>query len=282
MLISEVIARIKAYHKGEVDGVKIDETTTRDQILYGNPNQECCGIVTTCWASADVIRKAQELKANLIIVHEALFWYRKDETAWLSESENATFFAKKKLLDESGIVVWRNHDYVHSGIPLNGEYVDGIFYGIAKLFGWENYRIKDERLIRIFEFPATTVSDFAQELIVKFGLNGLRIIGALENSIKKVAITMHIIGEYDKEILKTIAKENIDAIIALEITDFTVSEYIRDSAMLGFAKTVFAVGHFNVEEPGMEYMVEYLPAALQTNIPCTFVKSGDMYHYINK
>ncbi len=110
--------------------------------------------------------------------------------------------AKKKLLDEGGIVVWRNHDFMHFGIPQNGRYIDGVFYGIAKLFGWENYRGKDERLVRIFEFPQTTVADLAQELIAKFGLNGLRIIGALENDIKKVGITMHIIGEYDKEILK--------------------------------------------------------------------------------
>ena len=40
MQIKEVIERIKAYHKGEWEGQAIQEDTTRDKILYGNPDQE--------------------------------------------------------------------------------------------------------------------------------------------------------------------------------------------------------------------------------------------------
>ena len=58
MKISEVIAKMKAYHKGTVNGVPIDESKTRDKVLYGNVDQECTGIVTTIYASVDVIREA--------------------------------------------------------------------------------------------------------------------------------------------------------------------------------------------------------------------------------
>ena len=71
MLISEAITRIKKYCKGSWMGRKIEDETTRDKILYGDPNKECSGIVTTIYASVDVIRKAHELGANLIIAHEA-------------------------------------------------------------------------------------------------------------------------------------------------------------------------------------------------------------------
>ena len=117
MKINDVILKVKAYHKGtDQNGVPIDEATTRDKILYGDPNKECSGIVTTCWASTEVIRKAAKLGANLIIVHEALFWNRGDKTDWLSD--NQVFLQKKQLLDETGIVLWRDDDYIHSGIPL--------------------------------------------------------------------------------------------------------------------------------------------------------------------
>ena len=124
MKIYEVISKIKAYHKGlDRNGNPIDEKTTRDKILYGNPDQECTKIVTTCWATTDVIRKAQKIGANLIICHEALFWNHGDHTDWLSD--NSVFKKKKQLLDESGIVVWRDHDYIHSGIPMkDGTYTD--------------------------------------------------------------------------------------------------------------------------------------------------------------
>lgn len=39
MKISEVIQKMKQYHRGTVRGEPIDEATTRDQILYGNPDQ---------------------------------------------------------------------------------------------------------------------------------------------------------------------------------------------------------------------------------------------------
>ena len=67
------------------------------------------GIVTTCWASVDVI------------CHEALFWNHGDHQEWLMESQNETYKLKKQLLDETCIVVWRNHDYIQSGD--NYEYV---------------------------------------------------------------------------------------------------------------------------------------------------------------
>ena len=68
--------------------------------------------------------------------------------------------------------------------------------------------------------------------------------------------------------------------IAMELIDFTVSEYIRDSAMLQRPKAILAVGHFNTEEPGMEYMVRYIPEALGTAIPCRYIQSGDMYEFM--
>lgn len=139
MKINEVIQKMKKYHRGIAQGKPIDDATTRDQILYGNPDQECTGIVTTCYASVDVIRKASACGANLIISHEALFWNHGDHTDWLEEARNKTFLEKKRLLDETGIVVWRDHDYIHSGIPMNGGYVDGIFHGVMVTLGWEKY-----------------------------------------------------------------------------------------------------------------------------------------------
>lgn len=50
MEISTVIRNLKDYCRGVWNNKVIDEQTTRDQILYGDPRQTCTGIVTTCWA----------------------------------------------------------------------------------------------------------------------------------------------------------------------------------------------------------------------------------------
>jgi len=281
MQIIDVILKMKKYHRGiSANGEPIDESKTRDKILYGNPHKECTGIVTTCWATVDVIRKAHELGANLIICHEALFWNRGDHTDWLLEEGNKTFLGKKKLLDETGIVVWRDHDYIHSGIPYQGKWVDGIFTGVMKELGWEDYLICDPSRPMLFEFPeVTTAEAVARQWIEKFNLNGMKLVGDKHAPVKKVWICGHIMENNNDSITK-IDKENIDLAIALELIDYTTSEYIRDSGMLGMPKAILAMGHFNNEEPGMKYMVNYIEEALGESIPCQFVQSGDMYEFV--
>ncbi|MCD8029087.1 MAG: Nif3-like dinuclear metal center hexameric protein [Erysipelotrichaceae bacterium] len=280
MKISEVISKMKAYHKGEYNGIKIDDTTSRDQVLYGNPDKECTGIVTTCWATVDVICQAHKLGYNFIICHEALFWNHGDKTDWLINQNNITFAKKKKLLDETGIVVWRDHDYIHSGIPMGDSYVDGIFYGVAKKLGWEDYMMDGNSLNMIFHIPATTARQVGQLMVEKYNLNGIKMMGDIDAKVKKVWMAAHVFGvAEDNNFITTADSEKIDLIIPLECVDFTFSEYVRDSGMLGISKAMVMPGHFNGEEPGMEYMLTYLNDALKEEIPSVFIQSGDMYHF---
>lgn len=280
MQIKEIINNVKKYHKGTVKGQPIDENKTRDKVLFGDVNQECSGIVTTIYASIDVINKAIEYGANFIICHEALFWYRGDYTDWLEEQENKTYLEKKKLLEEHNIVVWRDHDYIHSGIPVNGNYVDGIFHGVMKMLGWENNLICDPVRPMVFAFEDKTVEDIGREWIEKFHLNGIKALGNLKAKANKVAIVSHIMGDVDKEVIRRMDQEDINCLIAMELTDYTVSEYVRDSAMLGQDKAILAIGHFNVEEPGMEYMLEWLEEAIGEKIEAHYVQATDMYQFI--
>jgi putative NIF3 family GTP cyclohydrolase 1 type 2 len=291
MTIQEVIDSMKAYHKGEWGGKKIDDETTRDKVLYGDTSVECTGIVTTCWATVDVIKKAAELGANLIISHEALFWNHGDHTDWLKENHNETFEKKSALLDEAGIAVWRDHDYIHSGIPVDDGYVDGIFYGVGKKLGWDEYMMRDKTLTSdnvlggSFEIPETTVGEVAHHVIKSFNLEGAKVLGDLDTKVKRVWICGHVFGvPGDNDLITRASKSDVDLAIALELTDYTFAEYILDSGMLGLGKTALTVGHFNLEEPGMEYMLEYIHEAIGDNgsIPCTYVQSGDNYHYVVK
>ncbi len=284
MLISEVIEKIKAYSWGKgPDGKPIDPATTRDKILYGNPDQECTGIVTCIWATSDVIREAARLGCNLIVPHEALFWNHGDHTDWLSK--NKVFLAKSKLITENNICVWRDHDYIHSGVPINGPYVDGIFYGLCKKLGWEEYLPGGENSANgftTFEFPeGRKALDIAEEVIEKMGLNGVRIIGDPETIVKKCKGAPHIIGPADNAALADTEENEIDCLFSAELTDFTLSEYVRDSAQLGRARCIITIGHFNMEEPGMEYMVNWLPDAIGTkDLPIHFVSALDPFQYV--
>ncbi len=284
MLISEVISSVKAYCGGMAfdTGKPIDDATTRDKVTYGDINQECTGIVTCIWPTADVIRRAQELGANLIIPHEALFWNHGDHQDVIAQ--NRTYQAKKALLDEWGGAVWRCHDYIHSKVPLeaDGSLVDGIFYGFAWKVGWLDYRVGDKAFALEYQIPQTTGRELAAYLVERLGLNGTRITGDPDAKVSRVQIPMHIFGvPEDTNEINYMDKNDVDALVTMEMVDFTTCEYVRDAGMLGQSKCAITIGHFNLEEPGMEYMVRWLPAALGTDqIPATFVPMTDTYQYV--
>ncbi|MBE6126027.1 MAG: hypothetical protein E7186_06810 [Erysipelotrichaceae bacterium] len=277
MKISEIIEIVKKNCKGYGE---IDDEKTRDKVLYGETDKECTGIVTTIYASVDVIRKAHELGANFIIAHEACFWNHGDHTDWLKDNE--TFKLKKQLLDETGITVWRDHDYIHSGVLHDGKYVDGIFYGLAYEIGWLDYVTGNDGTPRIFDIPETPTREVAQYLMEKMNLKGMKTMGNLDGTTKRVYLPFHIIGPADNGELAFIEENHVDTILCMEITDFTVAIYMRDGAQLGLDKTVLAAGHFNVEEPGMKWLAQQHLPGLLPGIKIDYVQAGDSYTMIHR
>lgn len=304
MKISEVIRKVKEYHYGYLgskDGmIPINEETTRDKILFGNPEVECTGIVTTCWAHTNVIKEAIRQGANLIICHEALFWNHGDHTDWLEEQENLVYRNKAALLEQHGIVVWRNHDYVHSGIPIgNGRYADGIFYGLADTLGWLPYL--DEEVSEEIDqaegwhdfsvpgkinplsyiIPEMTVGELAKFLVERLNLNGVKVMGNPTKKVSRISVPFHVLGEAKFAITLANAGK-VDCFLTMEVVDFTLAEYVRDASLTNDSIAIIGMGHFNIEEPGMKYMATYIPKAIEADIPCTFIQSGDHYHYVVK
>ena len=180
------------------------------------------------------------------------------------------------------IVVWRDHDHIHGGKPSD-EAEDGIYFGIMKELGWEPYLIGPKNKPLLYKIPETDATELGRILTEKLNLTGMRIVGDPHTKVSKVYIWQHI-KERDwngseRRKLLMLDKEEIDAIIPLEMIDWTVCAYIRDSSQLGRARVMFNPGHFNFEEIGMKYMLSYLPS-LVGDTPIHFVQSGDSFGYI--
>jgi len=281
MKITQIIEDIKNYYSDTWLGEKILPETTRDRILYGNADQECIGIVISCWASTNVIMQAIAKKANFIIVHESMFYNHGDRIEWLEDNKNQTYLEKIKLLKENNIVVWRNHDYIHAGMPMDdGSYADGIFYGLTQKLGWNAYLVGDKQIPFRYEIPPMKAKNLASYIVEKLGLNGVRVMGYPDAMVSKIKIPLHILGDAKNEIIE--ANEGVDCFLCMELVDFTLSEYIIDSGQLGQDKSLISIGHFNLEEPGMEYMLTYLPKIIKEYVPMSFVKSTDMFEFIIK
>lgn len=279
MKIKVIIHKLKNdYHGHYWNQRLIDEETTRDKILYASAELECTGIVTTCFCSMSVIKQAHKLNCNLIIDHEGMFYNHGDQTDCLAC--NAVFEKKKDLLDAYGITVWRNHDYIHAGIPLeNGSFADGIFYGLTEKLGWHSHVASPYQLPMNYCFKEDVrLLDLAKDITEKLEIQGVRIIGDENSIIHTVRTPMHILGNDINEI-KNIEENNIDCLLTMEMVDYTVQEYVRDGYLAGFNKSIISIGHFNIEEPGMEFFASCLKR-LFNDINVYFVKSQDPFKFV--
>ncbi len=275
MTIQEVIDQIKAYHPPLGDR----EATTCDTVKYGNTAQECTGIATAIYPSPDVIRKAKAANCNLIVVHEPSFYAHMDPLDWLENNKVAQ--AKIAMLEENGMVVFRDHDRIHTHVP------DGIFYGVVSELGWLPYLKTDftkplnleNPFVAVVELPETPVSEVAALLKEKLNLKGLRIIGNKNTIVKKAALGAHLFPGSDK-VIKAVEADEIDLLIPLEMIDWEVPGYFKDAGQLGFNKACLQTGHFNGEELGMKYAVNWLKELVKEEIPVVYCCNDDMYDYI--
>ena len=249
----------------QILGGRLEETV--DTVKCGDPTQPVSGIVTTFLASYDVIKEAVKLGANFIITHEPTFYNHLDDVAEFEG--HAVYDAKRRLLDENQIVVWRFHDHWHRHVP------DGIITGVVRALGWEAHASAGGP--PIFSIPATTVGELAAGVKGKLGIDTVRIVGDLEMECCKVALLVGApAGHWQTSVLKG---DDVEVLLTGEIHEWEVSEYVRDAVAQGRTRALIVLGRAQSEEPGMAYLVDWLHP-LVPDVPITHVPVGSAFTYI--
>ena len=248
---------------------------TCDGFKFGDPQEACTGVATTCVLTPDVIRQAIAQGCNLIVVHEPTFFTHDDDTDWLAG--NPVYEQLTQLMAEHHMAVWRNHDHMHASRP------DEIMTGVLQELGWEEYiQEKPYSFRSVITLPPMTLGELSQHLKKRLNLSTGRIVGNPCAVVSRVAFCGHIFpswNEQEREPIKLLSRSDVDVLIPGEIIDWTVVTYVRDAAQLGMNKALIQVGHFNMEEPGMRYMARKI-AGLTPELPVRFIPAGDPYHFV--
>jgi putative NIF3 family GTP cyclohydrolase 1 type 2 len=237
---------------------------TVDVFKAGDPQTRVTGIVTTMFATMDVLRKAVAMNCNLIIVHEPVFYNHRDETNQFQNDQ--VFLEKKKYIDDNKLVIWRFHDYIHNIKP------DAIDYGMALKLGWLKYTdgVNQQR----FLLPETTLKDLLVTLKKIFPGNAFNVIGDPEMKLTRVMFSAGAPGSSAH--FRMLEDQNTDVVIAGEVSQWETYEYVRDAVSQDRNKAIIFLGHVTSEEPGMEYCAEWLKGFFK-DIPVSFVASGPSY-----
>lgn len=237
---------------------------TVDVIKTGDPLSPVKGVVTTMFATMEVLKKAVSMNCNLIIVHEPVFYNHRDETAQFQNS--SVYLEKKRFIDDNKIVIFRFHDYIHSIRP------DAINYGMTRKLGWQNY-VTDNNSER-FTIPETTLKDLLVYLKKIFPGNTFNVIGDPEMKLTRVAFSAGASGSSHH--YRFLDDPNVELVLAGEVPQWETYEYTRDAISQGKKKAIIFLGHVNSEEAGMEYCATWLKGFIK-DIPIYFVPSGPSY-----
>ncbi|MBI1783267.1 MAG: Nif3-like dinuclear metal center hexameric protein [Sphingobacteriales bacterium] len=239
---------------------------TVDTIKAGSSDMKVTGIVTTMFPTIKVIHKAIELKANLLIVHEPTFYSGNiEEKKWAKSSE--VIDRKTKLLNDNNITIWRAHDSWHTIKP------DGITNGVIKKIGWENY-YKGEKT---FTIPSASLKQLVKYLKQKMDIEHVRIVGDKDDKISKVSLLPGAWGGVEQ--MNAIINDKPDVLIVGEVSEWETAEYVRDARALGDNISLIILGHAMSEEPGMQWIAEWLQPKLP-GLPITHIVSGNPLKWV--
>lgn len=228
----------------EIPGAPFQKTV--DTLKSGKADTPVTGIVSTMFATVQVIKKAIDLKANFIITHEPTFYNHQDDTAWLEQ--DGVYKYKRELLDKHNITVWRFHDYWHTHQP------DGVQMGVIDDLGWKQYY--DLNNPRIITLPATSLKNIISHVKEKLGIKHVRTIGDPSQLCERVLLMPGASGGRSQ--IQQLMKEQPDVLICGEVAEWETSEYIRDAVSMGLKRALIVLGHAQSEEPGMKWLVQWL------------------------
>ncbi len=263
----------------------LPEEKTCDHLMAGSFDGEVTKIAVTFMATAEVIRRAAALGVELIITHEPTWFTGRDDTGWLAGDE--AYLRKKKLIEETGVAIWRFHDHMHAARP------DGIFRGFDMETGWGKYHMPPDDSVPFFaahgtrfdgcyQLPPTTLGGLAAFFKERFNMPYVRVIGDPDMPVSRVGLLPGggSLGLGTEQMpMELMRARDLDVILCGEVTEWTLPAYVRDAWQLGLNKAILILGHERSEEPGMKHLGAWL-MSVTGGIPVYFLDAGEPFTYL--
>ena len=191
-----------------------------------------------------------------------------DDTEWLSD--DPVYLEKKKLIKEHNIAIWRFHDHMHMS------HEDGIYRGFDEELDWAKYRVAGTGELGWFGAIMSSRDNFrgaAHFFQKKMDMKVVQLVGDPKMPVKRVSVLVGggSLGLGQENLpMRHMKQENIDVAICGDITEWTLSAYVRDAAQMGMNKGMLVLGHERSEEWGMKHLPVWLHS-ITGDLPVNFV-----------
>ena len=244
---------------------KTDFSRTCDTLKAGNPNVITDKVAVSMFATPEVVKQAKKWGAQLLIVHEPTYYNHMDE-----HSDEKIECEKRKLIEDAGITIYRFHDHPHYTTP------DIIAAGQLKAFdlkGKVEYTDVFD-LVRIHLDEPMTPLEIAKRIEERCGIKHLRICGARD---AKCTVISGMFGTPGK-VFEELKNEKSEIVLTGEACEWSLGEYARDAAQLGYKKALIIMGHIGSERDGMKYTREILKKRFP-ELDVRYFECGEVYTY---
>lgn len=237
---------------------------TCDTLKCGSADKEVNKAAITMFPTVEVINRAYEWGADLLIVHEPLYYNHMDK-----HSDDPVEVKKRKLLENTAMTVYRYHDHSHIARP------DMISVGMFEALGLEGeYQYEPDGLVRYRLKTEITPRTLASHMEKRLNIKHLRIAGSIDTPMKVLSGKFGSPSGIDREL----RDEKSEMILVGEVCEWADCEYVRDAAQLGYNKAIIAMGHIPSERNGMMYTADILRKNCP-DIEVKYFESGEVFSY---
>ena len=244
---------------------RMGDGRTCDTIKAGDPNAEITKVAVAMFATVDVVRQAKDWGAQLLIVHEPTYYNH-----WDDHHDCPFELAKRRLIEESGLTIYRFHDHPHCTVP------DIITTGEIQYLGLnctlEHTDIFD--LTRLHLATPMTPRQLAKHIENTLGIAHVRIAGAADVPCTVLSLMVGTPGGLEEEL----QRPETEIILTGEICEWSLGERARDAAQLGYRKAILVLGHIGSERDGMKYTADILKER-QPQLDVRYFEGGEVYTY---
>lgn len=242
-----------------------DYSATCDKCIAGNMDVGVDKLAVAMFATPQVVKAAKEWGAQFLIVHEPTYYHHKDE-----HSDDKLECEKRKLIEKSGLTIFRYHDHAHFTVPdmiAEGELRQLRLKGRIEYTG-----VCD--LVRLHLDTPITPLDLARMIEERCGIKHVRICGAREMLCSVISCMF---GSTSKAFME-LKSDKCEILLTGEACEWSLGEYARDASQLGYKKALIIMGHIGSERDGMKYTADILKER-HPELCVKYFECGEVYTY---
>ncbi len=235
-----------------------------DKIVLGDGEKVVKKVAVCMVITPEVFYDIKEWGADIIVTHEPTFLHNNDVCDF------PFYLEKKKMIEESGIVVCRWHDAAHFGAVdlVHKTFVDRI--GLEGQF--------DGKFLFELKNPLSPL-EIAKQIREMFNIKQPRIVGQRDGDVQKIGLCL---GARGDQAYFDMLSNDIDLIVTGELCEWHNAEPVRDMAQMGMQKSLIILGHASSEKDSMDDFTNYINSAFKDKkIVAKYFDCGELYSYID-